>query len=149
MVGLFSPMSAGSRFRRSAWPAHLTLVGNFETLASPQEVADGVRRVVQGLPPLLSRFGAVDQFGPDRDVPVQLVEREPFGAVHEALARVIEVLPGLVAEDPDYWHEGYRPHVTRRFASSVREGDTWPVRCVAVAELGAGDARVVDVVASP
>jgi 2'-5' RNA ligase len=145
VVALLAPTAAGTSIPRSAWPAHVTLVSNFAAEASPEQVIALVRNALVA-PPLEARLAGRAMFGPHGDIPVQLVEPGPFAAVHEALAAAVESLPGFVADEPDYWHDAYRPHVTLQFAENAREGETWPVRCVATAQLTQERGTIIDVV---
>lgn len=145
VVALFSPVEVGTPIPRSAWPAHVTLVSNFVAEAQPERVV-GVARDADVDAPVDARLAGRAMFGPSGDIPVQLVEPGPFPAVHEALAAAVERLPGFVADEPDYWHDGYRPHVTLGFAGSPRDGEVWPVRCVATVQLTREYGTIVDVV---
>lgn len=146
VVALFAPIDIGTAIPRSAWPAHLTLISNFVVAASPEPVIEVVRSALADGPPVEARLAGRAMFGPAGDIPVQLVEPGSFPGVHETLAEAVEHLPGFVADEPDYWHGGYRPHVTLQFAEGLREGDTWPVRCVATAQLTEELGTIIDVV---
>ena len=146
VVALFAPIEVGTAVPRSAWPAHLTLVSNFTVQAPPERVIEVVRDALADRPPVEARIAGRAMFGPSSDIPVQLVEPGPFPGVHEALADAVERLPGFVADEPDYWHAGYRPHITLRAGESLREGDGWPVRCFGTVQLTEEYGTIVDVV---
>lgn len=61
-----------------------------------------------------------------------------------ALFAPIEV--GTAVPRSDYWHAGYRPHITLRAGESLREGDGWPVRCFGTVQLTEEYGTIVDVV---
>ncbi|MFE4951363.1 2'-5' RNA ligase family protein [Leifsonia sp. NPDC056665] len=145
-VALFAPIEVGTAIPRSAWPAHLTLVSNFVVGASPERVIQVVRDALVDSPPVEARIAGRAMFGPAADIPVQLVEPGPFPGVHEALAEAVERLPGFVADEPGYWHDGYRAHITLRAGESLREGDAWPVRCFAAVQLTEEYGAIIDVV---
>ncbi|MEY9953363.1 2'-5' RNA ligase family protein [Leifsonia sp. EB34] len=145
VVALFAPLDVGTSIARSAWPAHLTLVSNFTAEAPPERVVGVVRDALID-PPVAARLAGRAMFGPRGDVPVQLVEPGPFPGVHEALAAAVEGLPGFVADEPEYWHDEYRPHITLGSAETLREGDLWPVRCVATAQLTEAHGTIIDLV---
>ena len=50
---------------------------------------------------------------------------------------------GGVAEEPAYWRDGYRPHLTLTPVISIEDGGSRILRCVAVARLLEDDATVV------
>ncbi|MEY9850871.1 2'-5' RNA ligase [Leifsonia sp. EB41] len=146
VVALFAPIEVGTAVPRSAWPAHVTLVSNFAAEASPERVIEVVRDALVDGALVEARIAGRAMFGPSADIPVQLVEPGPFPGMHEALAEAVERLPGFVADEPDYWHEGYRPHITLRAGESLREGDGWLVRCFATVQLTEEYGTIVDVV---
>jgi 2'-5' RNA ligase len=146
VVALFASIDVGTSIARSAWPAHVTLVSNFAAEASPGRVIEVVRDALADGPPVSARIAGRAMFGPAGDIPVQLVEPDSFPGVHKALAEAVERLPGFVADEPDYWHDGYRAHITLRFAPDLREGDALPVRCIATARLTEECGTIVDVV---
>ncbi|CAM5322531.1 2'-5' RNA ligase family protein [Leifsonia shinshuensis] len=148
VVALFARTEVGASIARSEWPAHLTLVSNFAVEAAPQLVVETVRAALSGAEPIEARLGAAMMFGPNADIPVQLVDDGPFPGLHERLAEAVERLPRFVADEPQYWHEDYRPHITLRFAPDVVEGDVWPVRCCATALLTADRGTIIDVIDS-
>lgn len=145
-VALFAPIEVGAAIPRSAWPVHLTVVSNFTAEASAERVIAVVRDALTDTPPAEARIAGRAMFGPAADIPVQLVEPGPFPDVHEALAEAVERLPGFVADEPDYWRDGYRAHITLRAGESLREGDAWPVRCFAAVQLTEEYGMIIDVV---
>jgi hypothetical protein len=63
--------------------------------------------------------------------------------VHQRLADVLAPMPGYAAADPDYWRQGYRPHLTLTEAAHAREGEVAELTHGAVAELVGKGARVI------
>lgn len=149
VVALFEPVVVGTSVHRSAWPAHLTLVSNFATGARRDDVMEVVRDAVKDHPPVEALIAGGAMFGPAGNIPVQLVERGEFARAHEALADAVERLPDFVAEEPDYWHDGYRPHITLRCAENLREGDARSVRCIATVQLTKEFGTILDVLDLP
>jgi hypothetical protein len=135
VVALFDGTEVGTTIARSTWPPHVTLVSNFAVEASPELVVEAVQGALVGEAPREACLAGPAMFGPRGDVPVQLVESGQFPALHERLAAAAEHLPGFAADEPRYWHDGYRPHITRRIGETLREGDVWPIRCIATAAL--------------
>lgn len=141
IVALFDDLEVGTTFLRSAWPAHVTLASNFATDASADDL---VRAVVHVSPPARMRidFAAGELFGRSADIPVQLVRPEGVSSLHRRLADQLEQLPGFVADDPEFWRDGYRPHVT--LAPSIRpiEGTSWTTSSVVIARLIGATAKI-------
>lgn len=148
MVALFDRLDVGTTFSRRRWPAHVTLVSNFVTAASVDRIAEALRQAPGLDAPLRIEFGGRAKFGPDRDIPVRLVLPGRITELHRHLVDELVVLTDLKADEPAYWGEGYRPHLT--LGASVDEGDGEPrmTTDVAIARLDGDLANVVAVIAS-
>ncbi|MFT2711533.1 2'-5' RNA ligase family protein [Clavibacter sp. Sh2126] len=143
IVGLFQPTDAGTSFSRSAWPAHVTLAGNFVVEASLLDVVDAMRRA--GLPgsALGVRFGELASFGHRRDIPVRLVTTHEITSIHHRLADELDSLPGFAADEPGHRRARYRPHVTLTPSISVEADESRALRSIALVELDQDLATVV------
>ena len=86
VVALFAPMAVGTSFSRSNWPAHVTLASNFLTDATVGELERAVGRADASSEPLIVPFTHLAQFGPNRDVPVRLVQSDRVSILHNRLA---------------------------------------------------------------
>lgn len=146
VVALFSTTEIGTSIARSEWPAHLTLASIFAVEAPPLLVARTVRLAQVDGVAIDAHLAGPAMFGPNGDIPVQLVGVEPFHEIHERLAAALERLPGFVADEPEYWHDGYRPHITRGLLADPHEGDVLPIRCIATALLTDRGDRIIDVI---
>jgi hypothetical protein len=109
---VWEPIAAGTIIDRRVWPAHVTLASNFVVEAPGEDVVLAVSTADVASAPLVVEFGGVDLFGPDRDIPVQLVVSELAVRVHGRLAEELEHVRGFCAEVESHWRDGYRPHVT-------------------------------------
>lgn len=143
VVGLFRPTDAGTSFSRRAWPAHVTLAGNFVVEASLSDVSDAVRRA--GLPgaELGVRFGDMADFGPERDIRVRLVTTDEVTSLHHRLADELDSLPGFAADDPAHRRAGYRAHMTLSPLVAADADGSRVVRSIALVELDHDVATVV------
>jgi 2'-5' RNA ligase len=143
VVALFEPMDVGDRFARSAWPAHVTLASNFLVAESVEQVVEAVHdaRVVDR--PLAFRIGRLAQFGPQRTVPVRLVDSPHVEDAHQDLAHHLGRLRGFEADEPSHWREGYRAHLTLRPSIAAFEGEIRTASHVAVARLDGETAEIV------
>ncbi|WP_345543785.1 2'-5' RNA ligase family protein [Microbacterium jejuense] len=137
MVALPHSLGVGAVLRRREWPAHVTLASNFVVDGSRELLEDVVRRICTDCPPLTIRFGGEALFGPDQDIPVQLVESDRIVALHRRLADALEDMSGFVAEQPAFWRSGYRPHMTHVAGVHTPPGSRQQLRYVAIAELNA------------
>jgi hypothetical protein len=144
VVALFAPLDAGTTISRQAWPAHVTLASNFTAAAPADRVVAVAAEAVSTSEPLGARFGELALFGPNGDVQVRLVDSDQAVSVHVRLAdRLESLLPGFVAEEPAYWRDGYRPHLTLGPSVTAAEGDYEAASSVAVVELLDRDATVL------
>jgi len=132
---LFSALPLGTSFLRKNWPAHVTLAGNFSADVPVDEIALAVRRAGVLTEPIDIRFHGTEWFGSDHDVPVQLVLPERVSTVHDCLADGLEQLPGFIADEPGFWREGYRPHLTLGSAITVEAAEAKEVVQILVARL--------------
>jgi hypothetical protein len=149
VVALFRPAEDGGSFGRSAWPAHVTLCSNFVVDASADEVVSAVRRSGALSEPVVVQFGGLSMFGRDRDIRVRLVVAARASALHRDLTDQLESLPGFAADEPDFWRDGYRPHLTLSATVSGEEGQRRRAACVAVVRLTGDDATIVAAFALP
>ena len=143
VVALFYPLDIGTTISRRVWPAHVTLASNFTTAAIPDRIVELVAEAASTVEPLSVRFGEQALFGPNHDVRVRLVDSEESVSLHLRLADQLESLPGFAAEEPVYWREGYRPHLTLGPSITAVEGDRETANSVAVVEILDSDAKVV------
>lgn len=143
VVGLFDVIDVGATFSRRHWPAHVTLVSNFVTAASVDDIAGAVRRAGALDAPLRIEFEGVDLFGPNRDIPVRLVVPGRVAEVHRRLVDRLESLGNVVADEPAYWRAGYRPHLTLSGGIEADHGERRVVTDIAIARLEADAATVV------
>jgi len=139
---LFSALPVGTSFLRKNWPAHVTLAGNFSVDAPVDEIALAVRRAGVLTEPVDIRFNGTEWFGPDHDRQVQLVLPERVSTVHERLADELEQLPGFIADEPDFWREGYRPHLTLGSAITPEAGEVKETVQISVARLSRNSATI-------
>jgi len=152
VVAFLEPVAAGMEFPRDAWPLHITLV-KFDVVAPPPEGDRGEAAPAVAGDALAARVAALMDapvraalgctvtvgseagFGRGGSVPVSLIEPSaPLQALHEALVRVVEALPGRVAT-PGYTMAGFRPHVSHRGGKAPRAGDHVELDRVALVDM--------------
>ncbi len=128
-------LTIGQRVDRAAWPAHITLIGDFLAPdAAPVEAV--VSRFAAATPPIRAAVGAEAWFGPDRTVRVDLVEVPLLRSLHaRLLGELEEAVDGLQMLLPDHTRDGYRPHRTVTAGLRPARGDVLAAPFVALAEL--------------
>lgn len=143
IAALFRSLDVDTAFDRTQWPAHVTLVSNFTTEASIARLAATIRRALASKRPLQLEFGDTEMFGRDRNIPVRLVRSESAIELHEELIAELTVGAHIVADEPAYWHAGYRPHVTLTPAVGTGEALPQVSPAVVLARLEGGRATIV------
>lgn len=143
VVALFDPIDVGTEVDRRRWPAHVTLVSNFITAAAVDELVGAVHRASSRDVSLHLEFEELALFGPDRDIPVRLVVSPPIMELHGRLVDELASIGDVVADAPDYWRAGYRPHVTLGPSIEAHKGDHRIVRDVVIARLDDAIATIV------
>lgn len=143
VVALFHPLEIGTTIDRRAWPPHVTLASNFAAAVATDRIIEVVTEAAQETEPLRVRVGEEALFGPNRDVRVRLVESERAVGAHMRLTDQLESLSGFFAEEPTYWRDGYRPHLSLGPSVTAMEGDVKTANSVAVVEILDSDAKVV------
>jgi len=143
VVALFHPLENGTTISRREWPAHITLASNFTAAAARDRIIEVVTEAAPAAEPLSVHFGEEALFGPNHDVRVRLVESEQAVRLHIRLTDQLESLPGFVPEEPAYWRDGYRPHLTLGPSVTATEGDRETATSVAVVEILDSDAKVL------
>jgi 2'-5' RNA ligase len=143
VVALIDPLDIGTTISRRAWPAHVTLASNFTAAAAADRIIEAVAEAAPAGEPLSFRIGEEAMFGTNQDARVRLVDSKQAISAHRRLTDQLESLPGFIAEEPAYWRDGYRPHLTLSPSVTPTEGDRIAANLVAVVEIFDTDAKVV------
>jgi 2'-5' RNA ligase len=144
LVAPLRPLAVGDGFSMSAWPLHLTVVGNFATDLSIDEVG-GLLTTTASMADVV--VGAHDLFGPRNNVRVSVIEHsEWLDALHNELVERM-ASAGAVFDNPEYTGRGYRPHVTATKRAHVTEGDILRLGQLALVDMRpSGDSGLRSVV---
>ena len=110
----------GQTFARGEWPLHMSYFPPVNASFQPQ-LATRLREYVNPMAPFIAQVGEDALFGPDRDVPVKLVEpSKELLAVHRALVSVLHYLP-----HPAQYRTPFNPHVSvKEDGPQLETGDT-------------------------
>jgi 2'-5' RNA ligase len=130
------------RFERSAWPLHVTLLGNFRarpgSLNQVRSVSDDIAETT---PPIRIVAGEYAQFGDDGSIPVRLVAAPLAHELHRVLLERLAPLVDLAR--PDQAGDSYQPHVTS-WGSRVLPDGVSLLASIRLVRLRDGLAEVVD-----
>jgi len=127
---------------RSRWPAHVTIAGNFyvDADAAPM-IPSALASTTREFPAFEFPLGPEALFGRSENIPVLLAEHPAFRALHATLATELSALSGFGPVDPEYWGEGYQPHVTLGAEVHHRAGDSWAIRVLTLLALDGSSAQ--------
>lgn len=133
------PLPVAAPFPRREWPAHLTVLSNFLSDATDEEVARTVEPVLAATGPVHARVRDEAWFGLRSDVRVRLVASSEAHALHGAL---LDALRPEGFDHPTHQGAGYRPHITVTPAPPLAEGDELVLPRIALAAMDGEHARV-------
>lgn len=132
-------VQVGVPLARESWPLHVTVVPGVRTTAGLDRVVGVVRETARRVSARTATVGEPAWFGPDSDIPVDLVDGRALRPVHEDLLDALETYADAMVLEPAYNREGYRAHVTASSAGRARRGEQLTFDTIAVALLGADD----------
>jgi 2'-5' RNA ligase len=124
VVHFVEPQPLGLRFERTrqAWPLHITLAPWFR-IADIGKLTVSLFDAASKIPPFEAEVGGEAMFGPNGNVPVNLVvpqtaelelHQAVIGAIYDQSAKFVN----------DRWiGDAHRPHVTHHNTDRLQEGD--------------------------
>jgi 2'-5' RNA ligase len=129
------PLEVGDGFSVTAWPLHVTVVQNFTTDRSPEDVGAALQQAISSAAPILATVGEDALFGAGANVRVALVVPTPaLDHLHRALHARIAAL-GARFDDPQFAGDGYRPHVTVTKRARAMAGDILLLSSIALVDM--------------
>jgi len=134
-----APLPVARPFPRREWPAHLTVLSNFLTEATDDEVARTVEPLLAAPGPVPARIREEAWFGSDSDVRVRLMDSPEAHRLHGAL---LDALRPDGFEHPTRQGAGYRPHVTVTPTLPLEDDAQLVLPWIALAAMEGAEARV-------
>ncbi len=135
LVKFLENLRDSDEFPALSWPLHLTIVPNFSIGWDDVTLREKVHGVLAGHDPVDVGAGHDDLFGPQRTVPVTVLEPTPgLMSLHN---RIFELLTNAGADfcRPEYVQRGYRPHVTITPQRRLGPGDRIVVDAISLVDL--------------
>lgn len=121
------------------WPLHVTLVQAFRVEARAERVVQLIDDRLRRFEPLLVTGAAIEDFGPDADIEVTVLEHSaPLVEEHLELLADLASLPRFEPDAPAYSGSGYRPHVTACTSGSLPVGARMRLAWAAVVDMDSG-----------
>ena len=125
LVHMLEPQEIGSYFDRHRWPLHITLLPWFS--ARPDQHAQlrqTLTQVAQTVPPAAVTVGGIAQFGPHKDIPVNLIaDQTTLVPLHQALLDLIHEL-GMPLVSAEWIGPTFTAHISRYEDRHANAGDT-------------------------
>jgi 2'-5' RNA ligase len=124
LVHMLDPQGLGTYFDRTRWPLHITLMPWFEVMQPQQSV---LRRelglLAQATPPINVVVGDTALFGPNQEVPVNLItDQLVLMRLHTALLDLVHLLQ-LPIENERWVGAAYKAHISQTIDRRVDPGD--------------------------
>ena len=114
LVHMLELQEVGSYFDRHRWPLHITLLPWFR--ASPeqrQQLRQSLTRLAQTVPPATVTVGAITQFGPNKDILVNLIaDQTALATLHQALFDLTRML-GMPLVSSEWTGPNFTAHIGR------------------------------------
>ena len=127
------PARVGDTFTAGTLPLHVTIVGNFRTDLSMEQLACTLRMTEVPLAPR-AEIGDEAMFGPNADILVNLVaDGAELERMHHTLLDALG--SDIRLDDPHHSRSGYRPHVTVTARGRTRVGDVVTLSHIAMLDL--------------
>ena len=112
--------SLGTIFTK--WPLHITLVPWFIYDGAVDDLAERIVDKLKGLKAFEVQVLSLKMFGPNKDIPVRLVEKtKPMMSLHARLYHLL-VSIGCQVEKEEYNTLDYMPHITVRGNRQIDSG---------------------------
>jgi len=135
VVSFINPENVSDTFSAANWPLHCTLLPNFSTEASLEGVIQAVNKVATSHQQIIVEIGDEALFGPDANFPVSLVlPTRQILEFHASLASRLEALH-ITYDNPQFVHEGYRPHITIQENTRVNQGDFLTIKVISLVDM--------------
>lgn len=115
-------------FSSSEWPLHMTVVPPFTFRGRSQELEAALNTLAARLDPLTITTAGRELFGPNKDIPVALIERNAsLLEVYKELTEVLDKL-GIEYKHPTISGSNYRFHITNQRNEAVFDHANIPIK---------------------
>ncbi|MGD0284548.1 MAG: 2'-5' RNA ligase family protein [Candidatus Saccharimonadales bacterium] len=132
-------------FKRSNWPLHLTVVGNFYTELKKEELVDLLDKSVAGLKSLTVPSKTRQMFGSKHNLPVtELYRTEELQQFHTTVLNTFNQF--IKTKTPQFNNDGYRPHITEKYDHKLTVGDNFQLQNVSLVKLENANALIIKTV---
>lgn len=140
LATIFEPHEAGQEYTADNLPLHLTIIDSFETDLDAGKLGQRLQRLLAHQPAFTVTALSNAMYGPNKDIPVTLLELTPeLADLHNKVAVMLEV-EGATFKNPHFQKERFSPHVTAQKDKRVHPGDQIVIGSICIAaKVAPGD----------
>lgn len=123
----------GYEYRGDNIPVHLTHVDSFQVDLNPRELELKLQHALAGQKPFIVKALRDELYGPDKDIPVTVLELTP--ELQELHTKIMDMLQseGAFLKNPHFHREGFMPHVTVYGNRRIKVGEDVLIRDISIA----------------
>ena len=123
----------GYEYRGDNIPVHLTHVDSFQTDLNLQELTLKLQIALAGQKPFTVKALRDEFYGPDKDIPVTVLELTP--ALQALHLKIMDMLQseGAFLKNPQFHWEGFMPHVSVYGNRRIKVGEDVLIRDISIA----------------
>ncbi len=130
----FDDLDNGYNFSAKAWPLHITLLPLFVLNGSITELENKLGIHCAQLHPVKTSVIGHEMFGPDRNIPVSLMDPTPeVTALHNKLVDIIK--GDVIFDHPQFIGLGFRPHVSDTPAGRLNENEVQSIDSLTLVDM--------------
>lgn len=130
-------------FKPDNIPLHLTHVDSFEIDLNPDELAARLGQVLASQKPFRVKTIADTMLGPDKDIPVTMLELTPeLGMLHKVIMDMLDS-QGATLKNPHFHRDSFSPHVSIYDTRRVAIGEEVLIKDVSIGVKVGDGANVV------
>ncbi|MDB5185293.1 MAG: hypothetical protein JWN38_1101 [Candidatus Saccharibacteria bacterium] len=130
---IFEDHPVGHEFAADDLPLHLTHIDSFEVVLQPAELVARLGTLLAGQKAFSVPALADEQYGPEKDIPVTVLELTPeLADLHKTLVTFLSEA-GAILKNPHFNGDYFSPHVSVYGAKRVNPGEPVHIKDISIA----------------
>lgn len=123
----------GYEYRGDNIPVHLTHVDSFQVSLNLEELELKLQKALANQKPFTVKALRDELYGPDKDIPVTVLELTP--ELQELHAKIMDMLQseGAFLKNPHFHREGFMPHVSAYGNRRITVGEDVLIKDISIA----------------
>lgn len=135
IVSLLEDRAEGYEYSSSKWPLHVTIADTFSIEWDIDALVTELKNMAKDLNPVFTKGVGDKYFGPDKNIQVTLLEKNPeLIHLHYQIIGLLK-RAGVKFNDPQYSDEGFLPHSTVQLHTRVKIGEIVQIRNLALIDM--------------